>query len=200
MASRRGPTVGRRLGLVPQLDPAVAGEAFDGLGERERLDLHQEPDRVAVLAAAEAVEHLLGRGHAERGGLLGVERADAGERVVPGLLEGEVVPDQLDDVGPVADLLDVLLLDPPGHAGSFGAATGASPGEGRAARTSGGRTGPSSRRCSRRCGWACPPGPDGTPRGSRPDGPGSTRTATAGATRPCAARRRPCRAGRPAGT
>jgi len=94
-------------------------ETLDRLGERQVLELPQERDRVAPLAASVAIEELLGRRDAERGCLLLVERAEAGHVVAPGLLEREVLRDELDDVGPFADRLHVFLPDPAGHRGSL---------------------------------------------------------------------------------
>ncbi len=78
-------------------EPGVAGELLDGLGERLAAVLHQEADRGAVRAAAEAVVELLGLAHRERGCLLAVEGA-AGDVVGPGLLERHVPVDHVDDV------------------------------------------------------------------------------------------------------
>jgi hypothetical protein len=75
------------------------------------LKLAEERDRVAALAAPEAIEDLLARRDAERPGLLLVERTQARERVVAGLLEREVLADELDDVGPFLDGFDVFLAD-----------------------------------------------------------------------------------------
>ena len=119
-ADQGGPALGRaalggRVALVPEGDTPASGQALDRLDELEVLDLAQEPDRVAALAAAEAVEDLLGRRHAERRRLLRVERTQPDERVVPRLLQGEVAGDELDDVGPFPDRVDVVVPDPAGH-------------------------------------------------------------------------------------
>src|SRR5581483_10705781 len=66
--------------------------------------LHEEGDRVAVRAAAEAVVELLGRAHRERRRLLAVERAAGGE-VGAGLLERDVTLDHVDDVDAVEQFL-----------------------------------------------------------------------------------------------
>ena len=57
--------------------PARAREQARGVGKRQVLELLDEPDRVAALAAAEAlVEAAIGM-HVERRRLLTVERAQA---------------------------------------------------------------------------------------------------------------------------
>src|SRR5205814_2820496 len=61
--------------LAAQGDPDLVGEPLDGLAEAEPVDLHQEPEDVAALAAAEAVDESSGRVDVERRGLLVVERA-----------------------------------------------------------------------------------------------------------------------------
>ena len=55
--------------------PASAGEALDGLGEGDALDLDQEGEDVAVLAAAEAVVAAAAVIGVEGGRLLAMERA-----------------------------------------------------------------------------------------------------------------------------
>ena len=46
--------------LVAQLDADPAGEPLDGLGEGQVVELAEEGDDVAAVAAAEAVEEALG--------------------------------------------------------------------------------------------------------------------------------------------
>ena len=48
--------------LVAQLDAVLVGQPLDGLAEGQAVDLHQEGDDVAALAAAEAVEEARGSG------------------------------------------------------------------------------------------------------------------------------------------
>ena len=55
LAARRRPGL-----LVAQLDADAAGELLDGLGERQVVELDEEVDDVAAVAAAEAVEQPLG--------------------------------------------------------------------------------------------------------------------------------------------
>ena len=64
---------------VPQLDADAVGEELDGLAEADVVDLLDEGDHVAALAAAEAVVEAAGRVDVERRGLLVVERAQAAE-------------------------------------------------------------------------------------------------------------------------
>ena len=108
--------LGRRIAFVPELHARLLGKTLDGFHIAQVLQLAQESDRVPSFAAPEAVEDLLGRRHAEAGGLLLMERAKARQRVMPGLLQGKVLGHEFYDVGPLFDGLDVFLLDPAGHA------------------------------------------------------------------------------------
>src|SRR3546814_14018148 len=55
----------------------LVGQALDGLGEGDAVDLHQEGQDVAALLAPEAVEVAARRGHVEGRRLLVVEGAQA---------------------------------------------------------------------------------------------------------------------------
>ncbi len=137
LATRRGAAIGGGVALVPHGDARLLGQSLDRLGELEMLDLAEEADGVAAGAAPEAVVDALGRRDRERRRLLGVKGAQAAERVVPGLLERQVLRDDLDDVGALAHRLDVVLPDPSRHrTPPLGRATTTSLGEGTAARTS----------------------------------------------------------------
>src|SRR5439155_10544902 len=116
--SGRAPLL-RGVALVVQLHARVLRQPLHGLGKAQVFDLAQEPDRVATGAASEAVVDLLRGRHAEARGLLLVERAEPRHGVVAGLLEREVLRDELDDVGPLPDLLDVFLPDLPRHLRSY---------------------------------------------------------------------------------
>src|SRR4051812_39465039 len=61
--------------VLRNLQPILAGEIVHGLDESHSAVLHEEADRVAMRAAAEAVIELLGGADRERGRLLPVERA-----------------------------------------------------------------------------------------------------------------------------
>jgi hypothetical protein len=86
----------RRL-LARHFQPGERGEFLDRLGEAEVLVVHQEPQRRAVRAAAEAVIELLGRADGERRRLLAVEGA-AGLVLAPRLLERHTRIDHLHDI------------------------------------------------------------------------------------------------------
>ncbi len=79
----------------------------------------QKADRVAALAAAEAVIELLGRADRERRRFLGMERAQSGE-VGAGLLQLHMPADHLHDVGARDQILEKDLGD--GHGGIVAAA------------------------------------------------------------------------------
>ena len=93
--------------LVAQLDAVLAGEPLHGLDEAEPLDLLHERDRVAALAAAEAVEGAARRVGVERRRLLVVEGAET--------LHGAPGPTQRDVL--LDDLVDVVGGTQPGDEG-----------------------------------------------------------------------------------
>src|SRR3546814_3383605 len=66
------------LRLARHLDAGAPGEVVDRVEELEPVVVHQERDRRAVRAAAEAVVELFGRRHRERRRALVVERAARG--------------------------------------------------------------------------------------------------------------------------
>ncbi len=82
----------------------------------EVVDVHQERDRVAALAAAVAEEDVAARRDGERRGLLVVERAQALEVAAARGLERHVVGDDVGDRGPLAHQRDVFVADPACHA------------------------------------------------------------------------------------
>ena len=84
-----------RAGAIGRRQPGQLGQAGDRRRELQALDRHDEVDRVAVLAAAEAVIEALGLGDRERGRLFLVERTQAQVlAAAPG--QADVPPDQLD--------------------------------------------------------------------------------------------------------
>jgi hypothetical protein len=86
------------------LQARVRGEVLDRVDVAHAAVGHEEADRVAVRLAAEAVVELLRRADGERGRLLVVERAEAGE-VRAGLLQLHVARDDVDDVDAVQQVL-----------------------------------------------------------------------------------------------
>ena len=108
-SSRTSPSSRRSVHAV------LVGEPLDGLGEGEPVDLHQEGDDVAALAAAEAVPELARGRDVERRRLLVVEGAQALQRAAAGVAEGDVAGDDLVDARLLAHLGDVVLADPPAH-------------------------------------------------------------------------------------
>ncbi len=102
---------GRRAApVVGHLQANLVGEFLDGVDKAEAAVLHQEADRAAVHAAAEAVVKLLGRADRERGGFFAVEGA-AGEVVGAALLERKIAFDDVDDVDAGQQFLDEGLWD-----------------------------------------------------------------------------------------
>ena len=101
--------------LAAQRHAVLVGEALHDLGEAQAVDLHQEGDHVAAFPAAEAVPELAGRVDVERRGLLVVEGAQALERAAAGGAEGDVVGDDVVDLGLLTHLRDVFLANPAGH-------------------------------------------------------------------------------------
>ena len=116
-AAVAGLTAGSRRPLgVAQGDAVAAGELLDRLAEGEVVDLAQEADDVAALAAPEAVPGALGGADVERRAALVVEGAQALEAAAARGLERDVVADDLVDPGPLAHEDDVLVPDPASHA------------------------------------------------------------------------------------
>jgi hypothetical protein len=73
------------------------GELLDRVDVTESRVRHQETDRIAVRAAAEAVVELLRRAHRERRRLLVMERAEA-EMIRARLFQLHVARHDIDDV------------------------------------------------------------------------------------------------------
>lgn len=105
--------------LVAQGDTDTAGEILDRLGEAQPVDLLDEADDVATLAAPEAVPATDLRPHVERRGAFVMERAQALVRANTSRLESDVRADDLLDACALADGVDILALDQPGHAASL---------------------------------------------------------------------------------
>ena len=92
-------------GFLRHLDAGPARQFLDRVEELEAVVVHQEADRGAVRAAAEAVVELLGRGHVERRRALVVERAR--RAVFAALaLELHARANHLDDVGACEQVVD----------------------------------------------------------------------------------------------
>ncbi len=87
------------------LHAGAGGEVLDGIDEAEALVFHDEADRRAVRAAAEAVVELLGRADREGRRFFVVEGA-AGGVVGAGFLERHVAVHQVDDVDPGQQILN----------------------------------------------------------------------------------------------
>ena len=100
--------IDRRLGVAGAARRRQAGqlgEAGDRLAEVQALERHDEVDRVAVLAAAEAVIEALGLGDRERGRLFLVERAQA-QVLAAAAREPDVARDDLDQGQARLELLE----------------------------------------------------------------------------------------------
>ena len=101
----------RRALLVLQRHVEPVGQELDRTDEVQVLLLLDERDRVAALAAAEALERASVGRHAEARRLLVVERAQPDEARA-GLPQSRVALDERDDVGGRLDGFDGLVLDP----------------------------------------------------------------------------------------
>ena len=99
--------LGRFL-LFLDLDVIFMRQIAQSLGIGEFLVLHQEADRRAGLAAAEAFENALGRRDVEGGGFLVVKGA-AGHETGPAALQRHEITDHFFDAGGVQNLVDCLL-------------------------------------------------------------------------------------------
>ena len=92
------------------------GQILDRFGKRQTVVFHQEAERRAMHAAAEAVIKLLVGADPERSCLLVVERA-AGLVFAPGALQWHAAADDLHDIGAGDQLVDEGLRNPTGHTG-----------------------------------------------------------------------------------
>ena len=92
-----------------QRDVRPLGQPLHRLHEGQVLDLLQEGEDVAALAAAEAVVVAAGRADLERRRLLVVERAQALEVAAAGVAQRDVLPHDLLDAAGVADPFPVRL-------------------------------------------------------------------------------------------
>src|SRR5690606_17023646 len=100
--------------LARHLDADSLGQILDRVDEAEIVVLHQEAERVAVLAAAEAVIEVLLGDDRERGRLLSVEGATG--FVFPAVLfQRHAAADQLDQVDPSDQLFDGMFGDETRH-------------------------------------------------------------------------------------
>ena len=118
VVERRGAArgVGLAAGLARHVEPESSRQLLDRLGERQLVVFHEEAERRAVRAAAEAVIELLDRAHPERRRLLVVERA-AGAVFAAGFLELDARADELDDVRACGQVVDEALGNAAGHGG-----------------------------------------------------------------------------------
>ena len=93
-----------------EIDARLVRQLLDCVAEAAPFHLHDELDRIAGDAAAEAVEHLLVRDDVEAGCLLAVERAEP-LPVVAALLERHAPLHHRNQIHPVAQLLQFLVRD-----------------------------------------------------------------------------------------
>ena len=95
------------------LQAVLLGQILHGLHKSHAGVFHQEVDRVAVLAAAEAVVKLLGRADRERGRFFAMKRAQAHEVGAP-FFELHIAAHDFHHVSARQQFLDESLGD--GHA------------------------------------------------------------------------------------
>ena len=100
--------------LARHLDPGSGSQSLHRLDEGLMFVLHEESDRRAVGAAAEAVVELLVLADGEGRGFFLVEGA-ARLMVLAGLLERHPLADQGDDIGPAEQIVDEGLGYPASH-------------------------------------------------------------------------------------
>ena len=93
-----------------KMDPELAGQSFNGLGEIQPFQLHDELDGVTTRMTAKTVEEPLFRIDAERWRLLLVERAEA-LVLAAALFELDVIARDLDQIRGVPDLGDYLRVE-----------------------------------------------------------------------------------------
>lgn len=105
------------LGLAWDFHAGALGQLVDRVEKLEAVVIHQETNRGAMCAAAEAMIELLGRRHSERGRALVMERAAC--RVFLALtLERHATAHHLDDVGACEQFVDKRVGDA-GHPASI---------------------------------------------------------------------------------
>ena len=102
--------LGRDL-LVLELHTEPLRQHLDGTDEVHALELLDEADRVAALAAAEALERSARGRDRKAGRALLVERAETPVDAA-GLAQPDVVLDERQDLGGRLDGLDGAVLDP----------------------------------------------------------------------------------------
>ena len=102
--------------FVVQREADAGGEPLDRLLEGDVVDLLQEGEDVAALAAAEAVVEADLRPHVEAGASFVVERAEALHRADAGALQRDVIADDVSDVGSGPNLIDVASSNQSSHA------------------------------------------------------------------------------------
>ena len=100
--------------LARHLEADARGELLDGFGEAQLVVFHQEADRGAVRAAAEAVIELLVRAH-PNDGVFSLWNGQQALNSRARFLERHAAADQLDDVGAGDQLVDEVLWDAAGH-------------------------------------------------------------------------------------
>ncbi len=100
--------IGTGLGLGYG-DSQLLGQAADGLGETDAIFAHKELENTSTGAAAKTFEDALGGTDTEGRGFFFVEGTQA-EEVSSGPFEGDVLADNLDDIGGGLHLLDRSLV------------------------------------------------------------------------------------------
>ena len=101
--------------FITQRDVVARRKPFDGLGEGEVVELHDERDDVTAIPATETVKGTYAGPNREGRALLVVERAEALEVAAACVAQRDVVTDDLGDVGPFLDEHNVLVTDPACH-------------------------------------------------------------------------------------
>ena len=114
--------------LVLDGDAVALAERLDGLGEGELLGFADERDRVARLAAAEALVEALVHIDVEGGRLLAVERAEALQPRAARLAQGDDARDHVGDVHAKLQVADAGGFDD-GHGRAAGPAVCGPPAE-----------------------------------------------------------------------
>jgi hypothetical protein len=96
--------------FVVELEGALACDPLDRFGERKTFDLLDELVDVAAFLTAEAMEQSRGRVHREGRGLFRMKGTEAFEGVRAGLLKRRVSRDDVDEVGPIPEGVDVVFF------------------------------------------------------------------------------------------
>ena len=119
--------VGLAAVFVVQLEADPGGHPLDRLGEGGVVHLLEEREHVAILATAEAVIPADLGTHVKTRAALVMERAEPLKRTNPCALERDKISDDVSDVDPRPNLVDIVSSNEAGHPPILVSASGVHP-------------------------------------------------------------------------